>query len=255
MFFKKKKPWVRFVSGLPGVETAHPIIKAQGYSYDWFRSAAADYKNRQEIFEKCPIGNLHSPSRCPGLHQLFKTGFIITNPIDFTITTTRGELNVFRWACSTYANYDGREYIGFHSNDQLSDFMPMREDSLNSIIKVHTHWKVYSSSDIVFLQIPIPYPDHNMFSAVHGIVDPILAFEINTQLFWHKLDGTHLVKAGTPLAQWIPIPRDLAVELTVSKMTEEDRYNSLSYNYFTKMNFHKDIKSFLSSCRKVFWKN
>ena len=27
------------------------------------------------------------------------------------------------------------------------------------------------------------------------------------QLFWHAMEGDHIVEAGTPLCQWIPIPR------------------------------------------------
>ena len=46
-----------------------------------------------------------------------------------------------------------------------------------------------------------------MFAAAHGILDPMQSHEINLQLFWNVLEGETLIRAGTPLAQYIPIKR------------------------------------------------
>ena len=158
---------------------------------------------------------------------------------------------MFKWECPVNAVFEGREYIGAHTPDQLADFMPMREDTLSTLIKLHTRWRMNSSPDIVFLQLPIAYPDHNLFTAAHGIIDNQTLLEVNVQLFWHKLNGKHLVKAGTPLCHIVPFPRDFVVDLRVETMTKEDRYVELAYEYLAKKEYHKDLKSFFGSCKKL----
>jgi|TARA_B110000503_G_scaffold127178_1_gene196601 hypothetical protein len=253
MFFKKKKPWVRFTNAMAGAEIAHPVITAQSYNFDWYKAAAADYRKRQS--ERTETQNLNnhlvSTTRCPGLHQLFKTGFIITNPIDFTIETKKDSPGLFRWESAVNAEFGGKDYIGAHVPEQLYQFMPFREDTLSSLVKVNTQWKMYSSADIVFLQLPIAYPDHNMFTAAHGMLDPQIVFEINVQLFWHKLEGIHLVKAGTPLCHLVPIPRNLLVDMQVDKYTIDDHYNTMAYEYLARKEYNKDIKSFFAATKKL----
>ena len=62
--------------------------------------------------------------------------------------------------------------------------------------------------DLVFIQMPIPYWDEDRFTPPVGIVDPSYSYEINLQLFWHKVEeGEYLIKAGTPLCQWVPVHR------------------------------------------------
>lgn len=236
---------------MPGVEFAHPVIKSQSYSFDWFKKASADYRSKLSNHSVQPNNFLVSTTRCPGLHNFFKSGFIITNPIDFVIETRKDKPGGFKWHCPFNAVFDGREYIGSHNPDQLYDLMPFREDTLSSLIKVHTRWRMTSSSDILFLQLPIAYPDHNLFTAAHGIIDPQMLLEINVQLFWHKLDGIHLVKAGTPLCHLIPIPRDFSVDFSVEQFTKEDRYREMAYEYLANKEWHKDVKRFYESCKKL----
>ena len=254
MFFKKNKPWVRFVNAMPGVEVAHPIIRSQSHSFDWFRAAASDYRERQKEHERTPNKFLISPTRCPGFHNFFKTGFIVTNPIDFTIETRKDSPGLFKWECPINAVFEGREYIGAHTPDQLFQFMPFREDTLSSLVKLHTRWRMYSSPDIVFLQLPIAYPDHNLFTAAHGVIDNQVLLELNVQLFWHKLEGIHLVKAGTPLCHLVPIPRDFIVDMKIDRYTENDRYNEMAYEYLASKEWHKDIKNFFKSCKTLLTK-
>jgi hypothetical protein len=250
MFFKKKKPFVRFVNLIPGVEISHPIIRANEYVFEWFREASKDYKTKLSNTDHyTPVV---STTRCPGLHGLFKTGFIVTTPIDFTITTDQTEPGTFEWGCPMYGNVNGQDYISGHSPTQLAKYTAFREDTLSSIIKVNTFWKINSSPDIVFLQVPISYPDHSLFTAATGVLNSCENYyEVNIQLFWHKLNGTHHVKAGTPLCQLIPVPKDFVVDLRVERMTEEDQYVSKAYEYLTRKEYNKNLKSFFTSCKKL----
>lgn len=248
MFFKKK-PFVRFVNLLPGVEVAHPIVRANEIKPKWLTEAAKDFKQRCK--HASPAEILGSGSRCPGLTEYFKEGFIVTAPMDFTITTTENPDEAFGWDYYGPTSLQNRPYIGVHHKPQLAQFMPMRKDTHNSLVKVNTFWRLNASDDVVLLQMPIAYPDHNIFTAAHGIIDPLNYTEINVQLFWHNLGGTVLVEAGTPLCQLIPIPRSFAVDLIVERPTEEDKYVSEAWAYLTTQKFKKDMKSFLAQAKKL----
>lgn len=250
MFFKKK-PWVRFVNSMPGVEIAHPIVRAQEVKFNWMKNAALDYKTRLNNSSVDTVVN--GTNRCPGIIQLFKTGFIVTNPIDFTITVD-DENKRLNWNCPIHAEWDHHPYIDLHPQEQLAKFIPFREDTLESVIKVNTRWKISASPDIFFLQMPIPYPEHNIFTATHGILDSEQSMQINVQLYWHKKQGSVLIKAGTPLCQLIPIHKNELVDLTVERETEEDRYIDRAFEYIAMKEYNKDIKAFYKTAKKLLGK-
>lgn len=252
MFFKKKKPFVRFVNLIPGVEISHPVIRSQDYHHEWLRKAAVDYKEFLKNSDPAEY-SFGSVNRCPGVGNLFKTGFLITAPVDFVIETSASDPYHFKWQCPMDLHQAGlpSDYIGSHSYDQLAKFMPLRNDTLKCLVKVQTGWRISCSSDIVFLQLPIAYPDHNLFTAAHGIIDCNHQVEINLQLFWHNLNGKSLVKAGTPLCHLIPVPRELAVDLIVEPATDQDRYKFKAWNYLSQKEFRRDIKSFFENSKKL----
>ena len=225
---------------MPGVEHAHPVIRTQDMKIDWMRHAALDYKER--VSKYVPgTEMLGGTNRCAGLLQLFRTGFVITAPIDFTIATT-GDLESFKWTAPVNAQFQGHDYVMSHSVNQLAKFIPFRQDTLHTILKINTRWRASCSDDVVFLQIPVPYPEHTDFTAATGIFDFHQSHEINIQLFWHKLNDTILVKAGTPLCMLVPIPRGFNVDLIVEPATSEDRYKDNAWNYISNKDFNKDVK-------------
>jgi len=250
MFFKKKKPFVRFVNLMPGVEHAHPVIKTQDMKVDWMRHAAMDYKERASNYIP-GTGMLSGTNRCAGLLQLFRTGFVITAPIDFTIATN-GNLESFQWTAPVNAQFQGHDYIMSHGAGQLAKFIPFRQDTLHTILKINTRWRASCSDDVVFLQMPVPYPEHTSFTAATGIFDFYQSHEINVQLFWHKLNDTVLVKAGTPLCMLVPIPRNFNLDLIVEPATAEDRYKDNAWNYISNKDFNKDIKAFYEASKSIF---
>jgi hypothetical protein len=119
------------------------------------------------------------------------------------------------------------------------------------MLKINTRWRASCSDDIVFLQMPVPYPEHTNFTAATGIFDFHQSPEINVQLYWHNLDGIHLVKAGTPLCMLVPIPRNFNIDLFVETATIEDRYKDSAWNYIANKEFNKDIKAFYETSKKL----
>ena len=249
MFFKKK-PFVRFVNLVPGVEVVHPIIPAGKFKYKWLSELNRTNKN-QNLPLHIRKGNT---ARCPGINDICSRGYIITAPFDFTILTN-GNRNNFEWHMSInpsmFNSAINRPYISAHSSDQLHDFSPSREDSLNCVVKINTFWLISSCKDLIWLQMPIPYPDHNLFTAYQGIIDTDKYCELILQIQWHKLNGEYLVKAGTPLCQLIPIQKNLEIDLIVEKITADDLYKSQAYGYLTMHRFQNSISEWRDKAKKI----
>lgn len=214
--------------------------------------AARDYKHKMEIADP-QSPTVSGTNKCPGIISYLKQGYIVTAPFDFTIKTTKDDDRHFE--ARLPETLKGEGYIHWHTHDQLAKYVPFREDTLKTIIKINTEWRVETSDDIVLYQLPIAYPDHNIFTAVHGYFDASKYQELNIQLLWHKLDDTILIKAGTPLCHIIPVKRDMEIDLIVDKMNDQDRYNVAAYDYLTSHNFNKNIKDWADSTMKLFKKS
>ena len=66
-----------------------------------------------------------------------------------------------------------------------------------------------------------------------------LAYEVNVQLFWHDLEADHVVKAGTPLAVYVPMSRRMLdnLQVDIDCATQEDyrmeeEFQFTAYNEF-----------------------
>jgi hypothetical protein len=258
MLFIKNNPTVRFVNLIPGVKEAHPIAPAKEFIPGWIKKAATTYKEQAKILDEGQAITKGNIINCIGIRKFFQAGFVIPAPFDFRILPDTDGIN-FKWQApinpSAFTDFPLEEYIASHTAEQLSDFMPFRTDTLKSLVKIQTFWRVRATEDIVFLQIPFAYSDHTNFSASHGIVDPYDTPEVNIQLFWHNLDKPILITAGTPLAQWIPVPRDYAANLLVEDPTVDDYQIIKSWKYIILHRFRKTIKQWNPISHKLLrWK-
>lgn len=257
--FKPKRK-ARFVNLLAGVEVAHPIVSAKEMRPEWLTKAALAWKDQVKNADPHAPHAGGSVIRCPGLIDFFKRGYVVPCPFDFTITTFKDNDNGFAWDCSL-GNKIGHDFIqeppiSGHPEQQLAAFMPWREDTLKSVIKVQTFWRYQATDDVIFLILPYYYADHNHFTSVQGIFDPQQTSSINVQLMWHhKGDTTTLIKAGTPLCQLIPMPREYAIDLSIEIPNEEDIRLARSAKYLLSKDYNKNMKQWKESTGKLFkWK-
>jgi hypothetical protein len=257
--FKNKRK-ARFINVIPGVEIAHPVVPSNDIKPAWLKEAAAAWKEQNRIADPHAPHAGGSIIRCPGLIDFFKRGYVIPAPFDFTITTFKDDNINFAWNCSLGNKIgDGAMQeppITGHPEQHLSAFMPWRIDTLRSVVKVQTFWRFQATDDIVFLLMPYPYADHNHFTSVHGIFDPQQTSSINIQLLWHHTgENTTLIKAGTPLAQMIPMPREFAIDLMVDIPNEEDVRTAKAAKYLLSKDYNKNIKQWKEATGKLFkWK-
>lgn len=247
MFWKKS--FVRFVNLLPGVLEAHPIEKASEVKFNWLRETAKDFKRREKV--TAPNEVTGSGSRCPGITEYYKHGYIVTAPMDFTVTTSTNPNDQPKVDWYGPRDLPGQPYVSFHSPNQLTDFMPVRTDTSRWVLKVNTFWRVNASDDVVLLQLPLGYSDQIDFTAAQGLIDPHWHTEINVQMFWHNLGETVLIEAGTPLVHLIPVPRSFALDLIQERPTEEDLYVNQAWAYVNSRKFKKNMKEFYSIAKSL----
>lgn len=192
---------IEFYSTIPGVEEVCPIIEAKDFSPKWVAKAKAEY------IEKLKQGDqrFYHIFQCPGIFDLFKTGYIVPMWHDIIIQTNKNK-EAFNWIVPTADLPELTEIplVGTHHHS-LTEVLPTRPYSIKPIVKINTPWRVIAPRGVKFLTIPIAYPDSFEFDQSIGILDPGVNSEINAQLYWNLLDGEYTIKAGTPLMHLIPL--------------------------------------------------
>ena len=263
--FKKKKKWVRFYSLQGGVAALNPWLPAKDIKRPWVTDALKKYYGKDS---KCPALKLKrlwdhhqhkletgvdSPDydglfqhavTCPALTTLFETGWIMTAPADFLIKQD-GKGEDFGWLSQVLFDSGGPTYVTAHVKEQtegmrhlVNPYAPVSD----TVVKLELPWRIQAHKDIVFIQMPVPYWDEERFSVPTGIVDPSYSYEVNLQMFWHAIEeGEYLIRAGTPLAVWIPIERKYLsndeYDVTIESANDEDRRNNQIMDYNRYMHF------------------
>ena len=263
--FKKKKKWIRFYSLHEGVADIYPWIPAKKLKRKWRTDALKKYYGKDS---KCPALKLKrlwdhhqhkletgvdSPDydglfqhavTCPALTTLFETGWIMTAPADFLIKQD-GKGEDFGWLSQVLFDSGGPTYVTAHVKEQtegmrhlVNPYAPVSD----TVVKLELPWRIQAHKDIVFIQMPVPYWDEERFSVPTGIVDPSYSYEVNLQMVWHAIEeGEYLIRAGTPLAVWIPIERKYLsndeYDVTIESANDEDRRNNQIMDYNRYMHF------------------
>lgn len=212
-FLKKKKSWVRFYSLDQNVATVYPIIENKLTERDW-NGVGNTERNRPEQGRQTVLN-------CPAIKQIVNVGYVLRAPADFVIRTGDDPQDIswetpfmFKRHSDKYTFSGSDYYISWHSPAQVEPLLPKEIPSSNkeyfhSAVKVETPWRIKASDDILLLQLPVTYNNEARFSAAIGIVDPKYMHAVSVQLFWHVTQGETLVRAGTPLVQYVPVSRAL----------------------------------------------
>lgn len=259
--FNRKKKWIRFYSMQPGIAELHPVFPATKLKRKWRKDALTSQDKRDEItIKQCPAKkaaavwetlatkippvNFWSHAvTCPALHGVMDNGYILPCPADIIIQLD-GTGN-FEWK-STMEFYGGR-YVSAHIPEQTQGMRNLvshnqNKDVLDWTIKMETPWRIQAHKDIVFIQIPVTYWEEDRFSIATGLVDPRYSYEVNMQIFWHKTEpGEYIIKAGTPLAQWIPVNRDFLTSKAFDVVIETANKDDLDNNQIMEYNRGKDL--------------
>lgn len=249
MLFKKSKPFIRFYSLEPGVAKIFPIIPASQLKREWMlRNEPPDPEN----------GAMWSKN-CPGIKMVASAGWIARAPCDFRIITN-GDGATFTWNETrrfVHEKPGNEKFVGFHNMHQTIPTLNDPDKTLKTVIKLDMPWRLEASKDVLLLQMPVSYNNESRFTAATGILDPQYAHVMNVQLYWHVLNGDTLIKAGTPLVQYIPIMRSFLpvskFDVHVDEATDQDRYKEKEFNYTVGCTYikHDNLKSRLQRVMSV----
>lgn len=206
-----RKPKVEFFSLIPEVARLAPIVPANSFRPNWLVEATKEYSDlkRHDNFGKKEVQHT---AMCPGIFNLVKHGWIMTTWQDLIITTN-GDKQTFKWSSAMdQSQLNGGkvagESIGWHPKEQLADYQGGWEDSLNCVLKIQTPWRCVVPKGYYLLENSVPYSDDTRFTTLPGFYSREYGVaQMNIQLKWHVLDGETLVKAGTPIAHYMLIPK------------------------------------------------
>ena len=209
--FGKKVPTVEFYSLIPELEKLSPILYMKNIASPLMQAAARQYSTAI----KNPDYGLKKEAhilKCPGIQEVVKQGFVITAWQDITIETY-GDGAITWTSPIDQTNLEHGQVIGaaveFHNRQQYTDLVEPHPNTLDSVIKFNTAWRVKIPKGYCLLETEIPYSNERRFTALTGILDDRYgSVALNVQVLWHVLKGKTVIKAGTPLARYVLVPID-----------------------------------------------
>jgi hypothetical protein len=233
---------ITFFSTVLGVEDAYPIIPASEYKPSWVANARESYLTHLKATENSGNREFHL-YRCPGIFDIMSRGYIVPLPWDVMINTN-GDGEGFSWSVPDgilFKLYDG-PVVNTHHADGVAKTLPHKPGALKSLIKFHSPWEIVAPPGVKFIVIPIPYSDTCEFEHVMGILDPSISSELNPQGYWKVLNGSHIIRAGTPMMQIIPLTdEEFEIEIKAASKKELDWVKKRKYFYHLSFIFKRTL--------------
>jgi hypothetical protein len=219
---------IKFFSTIPGVADAFPILESKNSMPSWMQAARLDYmkQNKRDL----------TILRCPGVVDLLTTGYIVTawHDIDVEVQPHKFSVTIPDQSLNDMLEKDS---IQVQTPDGLAKHIPKRPWSQKAILKINTPWNLMAPKGLKFMMIPLPYTESFEFEAAPGILDPGYSTELNVQGYVNVPAGTTLtIKAGTPLAQLVPMSNE-QYEFVCRDMTEEDKTWAVKRKFLNKFAF------------------
>ena len=223
---KENKPKVEFICTMPGVEEVMPIIRASEYKHSWITKAVQDMKTNGSIAaphrrdyeapqlmpgQKNTDNEERHTAKCPALQMVQNTGWIMRLHQDVKIQTIgNGEDIKFDLPFQAQAQEPVVQKHLTHSFYPFFENWP--KDTMQRIIKIVLPWQARIPKGYKLLQTHPFMLDDNRFTTMSGVLDPELGpASVGTiPMYWHCVDDEKeiILKAGTPLAQFILIPKE-----------------------------------------------
>lgn len=223
------KPKITFDCHVAGVERIMPMIPAREFRHPWVNRAVQELANLRKDPSWGTQKLIHT-AKCPGIFQLQRHGWIMRTWQDITIETN-GDGVSFLWTSAIdQKSLDiGADYVSLHPHTQLADYMEnWKPDTLRTLIKIVSPWGCNVPEGYYLLETGIPYADENRFTTVSGFYSKEQGYaQMNPQMMWHVPKGKVLIKAGTPIAHYMLVPKeqfDMNIKV-VGSCTDEGFFN------------------------------
>jgi hypothetical protein len=256
MSWFKKENTIEFFSLIPEVAELAPMQNARNFRPELLVNSTKAYAD-EKVKDGYGMTSLITTAKCPGVYNYARHGWVLTTWQDITIETN-GDGSSFLWTSPidqskcTNGNMVG-EAIGSHSRAQYADFIggsiPM---SLDTIIKVNTPWRCNVPNGYYLQESALPYSSEKRFTTMTGFfsMEHGLA-QLNVQLLWHVMKGKTLIKAGTPIAHYMLIPKDQPKMKSMAATPEQIKLEETN-NIELKRRFVADVKEHKCVFAKLF---
>lgn len=197
---------IKFISTDKRLINHYPPIYSRDLQRPFIKRLNLNYKSNLELLKtsSCPFQRFTNTARCPGILDIINAGYIFRLHRDIRIITN-GDGRTFSWEVLTDSKEDNFS-ISYFGPEQFGDHFNLPDNTLKTIIKINLPW-IVKSKNYSLLMTNASFVEENRFSIVEGILDTNKGIEINPILYWHVLNGSEILKAGTPICQIIPIKK------------------------------------------------
>lgn len=242
----KRAPKIEFFSLIPEVVDIAPIQSARNFRPELLVNATKEYaeKKKDPLFGMTKV---ISTAKCPGVYNYARQGWVMTTWQDIVIETN-GDGESFLWSTPIdqrrYASTDSvGEMVGSHPKHQYADYIGGSiPNSLSTVIKINTPWRCNVPEGYYLQEGPLPYTTEKRFTTVAGFFSKEHGIaQMNVQLLWHVMEGKTLIKAGTPIAHYMLIPKDQPEMTCVAASPEQIKQEKLTILELNRKNV-SDIK-------------
>jgi hypothetical protein len=236
-----KKPEIQFISLIEGIEETMPVIPVSQHKYSWIKVAAKQAKERNNNIALNKDRLLHdtNTTRCPAIFQFRNKGFILRAPYDILLTIDSDLDYHWQTGYDTTIFLQGSQpeitqlsqaagVVTHHETSALYDFMnSWPKDTMKRILKLNLPWALRIPKGYDVLMTDPFYKDDDRFTVCPGMFESDMGIgTLTVPVKWHSTKGEYLIKAGTAIAQLIPIKK------------EEVSHQNLNLN--TDKNFRRD---------------
>jgi hypothetical protein len=213
-WFKRKQPTIVFEEMLPGLRELCPPIPSIKMERPWMKRMRDDYINSSKTkpIQTTPVGHV---ARCPGIHKIVGSGFIMRTWQDITINTyndgkscdwnySSDTLSLSEGAYGIKNNWALEKELTLHQSKSFSDYFDdWPRESCKFIFKYSPPWLIHLPKGYNGLIMPIHYNNDERFDVLPGIIEHSLGpiSPLNVFLRWNVKEGKTFIPAGTPLYQ------------------------------------------------------
>jgi hypothetical protein len=210
-------PEIQFVSMMEGIEETMPIIPVSEQNYDWVKRAAVQAKERNQGQTVKSMNTL----RCPAIFQFRNMGFLVRTPLDILLKV-KSETE-YEWEHG-YTEMTHHELVTHHELELMYNFMSTwPKDTMKVILKFNLPWSLRIPKGYDVLMMDPFYKDDNRFTVCPGTFESELGIgQLSVPVMWHSTKGEFLIKAGTPIAQLVPIKRETISHQNLNLITDKN---------------------------------
>lgn len=226
-FIFNKKPKIKFFSIIPEVAEVAPIVSAIKFKPNILKNSS-EHLSQLKKSKSFGTKSIKHVAKCPGIFKYVQYGWVMVAYQDIYIKTN-GDGTSFEWKTPMNQKEltNGKpvgDYLSFLSKEEYSTFTNGIHDSLNTLIKIQSPWRCIIPKGYYLHEGPMPYTDERRFTPVSGVFDRDDGVaQLNPFLQWHLLNGETVIKAGTPIAHYMLIPKEQA-QLEVGEATKKELF-------------------------------